>query len=135
MLIKLKDSRETIGAPPFCKHAGSRLLPNTPNIPNCGLVLKLARYRVSRALEASLCITESLTRSIYSLTNISVFMFSLGTTSHITQRLHVLLLESAFIVQNCDTIIFHHKLHRWGHVESLAEKTTRHMRNCCQLGK
>ena len=54
MMIKLKDSAETIGAPPFCKHAGSRLLPNMPNIPNCGLVLKLARYRVSRALEASL---------------------------------------------------------------------------------
>ena len=53
-MIKLKDFRETIGAPPFCKHAGSRLLPNAPNIPNCGLVLKLARYRVSRALEASL---------------------------------------------------------------------------------
>ena len=50
MMIKLKDSHETIGAPPFCKHP----LPNTPNIPNCGLVLKLARYRVSRALEASL---------------------------------------------------------------------------------
>ena len=54
MMIKLKDFRETIGAPPFCKHAGSRLLPNAPNIPKCGLVLKLARYRVSRALEASL---------------------------------------------------------------------------------
>ena len=53
-MIKLKDSRETIGAPPFCKHAGSHLLPNASNIPNCGLVLKLARYRVSRALEASL---------------------------------------------------------------------------------
>ena len=51
---KIKDSRETIGAPPFCKHAGSRLLPNAPNIPNCGLVLKLARYRVSCTLEASL---------------------------------------------------------------------------------
>ena len=56
MMIKLKDSRETIGAPPFCKHAGSHLLPNAPNIPNCGLVLKLARYRISRALEASLMI-------------------------------------------------------------------------------
>ena len=56
MMIKLKDSRETIGAPPFCKHAGSRLLPNAPNVPNWGLVLKLARYRVSRALEASLLI-------------------------------------------------------------------------------
>ena len=54
MMIKLKESRETIGTPPFCKHAGSRLLPNAPNIPNCGLVLKLARYHVSRALEASL---------------------------------------------------------------------------------
>ena len=54
MRIKLKDSHETIGALPFCKHAGLRLLPNVPNIPNCGLVLKLARYRVSRALEASL---------------------------------------------------------------------------------
>ena len=54
MMIKSKDSREAIGAPPFCKHAGSRLLPNAPNILNCGLVLKLARYRVSRALEASL---------------------------------------------------------------------------------
>ena len=54
MMIKLKDSRETIGAPPFCKNAGSRLLPNAPNIPNYGLVLKVARYRVSRALEASL---------------------------------------------------------------------------------
>ena len=54
MMIKLKDFRETIGAPPFCKHAGSCLLPNAPNIPNCGLVLKLVRYRVSRALEASL---------------------------------------------------------------------------------
>ena len=54
MMIKLKDSGETISAPPFCKHAGSRLLPNAPNIPNCGLVPKLARYRVSRALEASL---------------------------------------------------------------------------------
>ena len=54
MMIKLKDSRETISAPPFCKHAGLRLLPNAPNIPNCGLVLKLTRYRVSRALEASL---------------------------------------------------------------------------------
>ena len=53
-MIKLKDFRETIGAPPFCKHAGSPLLPNAPNIPNCGLVLQLARYRVSRALEASL---------------------------------------------------------------------------------
>ena len=58
MMIKLKDFRETIGAPPFCKHAGSRLLPNAPNIPNCGLVLKLARYRVSRALEASLHMWE-----------------------------------------------------------------------------
>ena len=58
-MIKLKDSRETIGAPPFCKHAGSRLLPNAPNIPNCGLVLKLARYRVSRALEASLSMVVS----------------------------------------------------------------------------
>ena len=54
MMIKLKDFHETIGAPPFCKHAGSRLLPNAPNIPNCGLVLKIAGYRVSRALEASL---------------------------------------------------------------------------------
>ena len=54
MIIKLKDFRETIGAPPFCKHAGSCLLPNVPNTPNCGLVLKLARYRVSRAVEASL---------------------------------------------------------------------------------
>ena len=54
MMIKLKDSRKTIGAPLFCKHAGSRLLPNAPNIQNCGLVLKLARYRVSRTLEASL---------------------------------------------------------------------------------
>ena len=53
-MIKLKDSRETIGASPFCKHVGSRLLPNAPNILNCGLVLKLARYRVSCALEASL---------------------------------------------------------------------------------
>ena len=55
-MIKLKDSREMIGAPPFCEHAGSRFLPNALNIPNCGLVLKLARYRVSRALEASLII-------------------------------------------------------------------------------
>ena len=54
MMIKLKDSRETIGAPPFCNHAGSRLLANVPNLPNCGLVLKLERYRVARALEASL---------------------------------------------------------------------------------
>ena len=53
MMIKLKDSRETIGAPPFCKHAGSRLLSNVPNIPNFGLVLKLARYQVYRALEES----------------------------------------------------------------------------------
>ena len=59
MMIKLKDFRKTIGAPPFCKHAGSPLLPNAPNIPNCGLVLKLARYRVSRALEASLHTTEA----------------------------------------------------------------------------
>ena len=56
MMIKLKDSRETIGAPPFCKHMGSCLLPNAPNIPNCGLVIKLAIYRVSRALEASLLV-------------------------------------------------------------------------------
>ena len=54
MMIKLKDSRETIGTPPFCKHTGLCLLPNVPNIPNCGLVLKLMRYRISRALEASL---------------------------------------------------------------------------------
>ena len=54
MMIKLKDSRKTIGAPPFCKHAGSRLLLNVPNLPNCGLVLKLARYSISCALEASL---------------------------------------------------------------------------------
>ena len=54
MMIKSKDSHETIGAPPFCKHAGLHLLPNAPNIPNYGLVLKLARYRVSRTLEASL---------------------------------------------------------------------------------
>ena len=33
-----------------------RVLPNAPNIPNCRLLLKLARYRVSRALEASLII-------------------------------------------------------------------------------
>ena len=54
MMIKLKDSHETIGAPPFCNHAGSCLLPDAPNIPNCGLVLQLARYRVSHTLEASL---------------------------------------------------------------------------------
>ena len=60
MVIKLKDSTETIGAPPFCKHAGSRLLPNAPNIPNCGLILKLAKYRVSRALEASLWLSAIL---------------------------------------------------------------------------
>ena len=58
MIIKLKDSRETIGAPPFCNHAASRLQPNASNIPNCGLVLNLARYRVSRALEASLISAE-----------------------------------------------------------------------------
>ena len=58
MMIKLKDSRETIGAPPFCKHVGSRLLPDAPNIPNFGLVLKLARYRISGALEASLSSPE-----------------------------------------------------------------------------
>ena len=46
-MIKLKDSRETIGA-------GLRLLLNAANIKNCGLVLKLTRYRVSRTLEASL---------------------------------------------------------------------------------
>ena len=54
MMMNLKDSHETIGAPPFCKHAGLHLLPNAPNIPNCGLVLKLARYRISRTLEPSL---------------------------------------------------------------------------------
>ena len=58
MMIKLKDSHETIGALPFCKHAELRLLPNMPNIPNCGLVLKLERYRVSRALEASLVLYQ-----------------------------------------------------------------------------
>ena len=67
MMIKLNDSRKTIGAPPFCKHAGSRLLPNAPNIPNCRLVLKLARYRVSRALEASLKSWWTLKFSFFSL--------------------------------------------------------------------
>ena len=56
MMIKLKDSHEIIGAPPFCKHEGVRLIQKTPNIPNCAVVLKLARYRISRALEASLII-------------------------------------------------------------------------------
>ena len=58
MMIKLKDFRETISAPPFCNHAGSRLLPNALNIPNCGQVLKLAKYRVPHALEASLIYTH-----------------------------------------------------------------------------
>ena len=52
MMIKLKDSRKTIGAPPFCKIAESRLLSNASNLPNCGLVLKVARYNISRTLEA-----------------------------------------------------------------------------------
>ena len=64
MMIKLKDSREAIGAPPFCKHAGSPLLLNAPNIPNCGLVLKLARYHVSRTLEASLSPCTSAQHSV-----------------------------------------------------------------------
>ena len=69
MMIKLKDSRESISAPPFCKHAGLRLLPNAPDIPNCGLVLKLAGYHVSRALEASLGFVHYSARKfvIYSL--------------------------------------------------------------------
>ena len=56
---KIKGFWRNDRCPPFCKHAGSRLLPNAPNIPNCGLVLKLARYRVSRALEASLSLIQS----------------------------------------------------------------------------
>ena len=41
MMIKLKDSRETIGATPFCKHVGSCLLPNAPNIPNFIIIFQM----------------------------------------------------------------------------------------------
>ena len=51
---KIMDSCKMTCVPPFCKHAVLHLLPNMPNLPYCGVVLKLQGYCTSCTLEVTL---------------------------------------------------------------------------------
>ena len=63
MVIKLKDFHETIGAPPFCKHAGSRLLLNAPNIARASTKTReISRIPCSRSITEDLSPLSDLSR-------------------------------------------------------------------------
>ena len=50
---------------------------------------------------------------MYIFTNVSIFVFALGASTHITDGPDVSLLETNLIVENSDTVSVHHKGQRW----------------------
>lgn len=58
-------------------------------------------------------VADFLPRCANRLTNVSIFVFALGTAAYITDRPDVLFLEADLVVKNSDAVCLHHKGKSW----------------------